>query len=223
MSAPQKLFDKFPKAAIEPLPRLAFGGRIIVIETVQEASRAIRALRRSAMVGIDTETKPTFSAGNHHRVALLQVSTERTAYLFRLCKTGVTPDIRLFLEDQNQLKVGLSLKDDWHQLRERGTFTPGRTLDLQQFVERFGIEDRSLQKLCANVLGRRLSKREQLSNWEAPTLSPKQMIYAATDAWACLKLYRRLTHLWQTGAWQPVSSVDQDVLCSKLIIQLLHE
>ena len=61
------------------------------------------------------------------------------------------------------------------------------------------MEDMSLQKLYANFFGQRISKRQQLTNWEADVLTDKQKLYAATDAWACIMLYEELMRLEQMG------------------------
>ena len=62
---------------------------------------------------------------------------------------------------------------------------PDGFIDLQQFVKQFGIEDNGLKKLVANILGFRISKKSQTSNWEQEDLTQEQLEYAATDAWVC--------------------------------------
>lgn len=193
---------KFEKSEIAALPKVLFEGRIIVILSEREADRAVDYLLRQPILGFDTETRPSFRRGQMHKVALLQVSTRDTAFLFRLNRIGLTDSIVRLLEDKRVLKVGLSLKDDMHNLRLRRDFQPGTFVELQQEVQRLGVEDMSLQKLYANLLGGRISKTQQLTNWEADVLTEAQQRYAATDAWACIQIHREIERLLQTGDYQ---------------------
>jgi ribonuclease D len=193
---------KFEKSDIAALPKVLFEGRIIVILSEREADRAVDYLLRQPILGFDTETRPSFRRGQMHKVALLQVSTRDTAFLFRLNRIGLTDSIVRLLEDKRVLKVGLSLKDDMHNLRLRRDFQPGTFVELQQEVQRLGVEDMSLQKLYANLLGGRISKTQQLTNWEADVLTEAQQRYAATDAWACIQIHREIERLLQTGDYQ---------------------
>lgn len=193
------ILNKFDKKRLAELPRVLFDGRIIVVLTPGETDKAVDYLLSKPLLGIDTETRPTFKKGQQHKVALLQVSTKDTCFLFRLNHTGMTPAVIRLLEDVSVPKVGLSLHDDLLSLHKRAEFTPGNFIDLQNIVGRFGIEDMSLQKLYANIFGQKISKRQQLSNWEADVLSDPQKKYAATDAWACINLYEELNRLSLTG------------------------
>ena len=148
------LYSKFDKKLISALPRALFEGRIFVIQTEAEASRAVDYLLASAVLGVDTETRPSFRKGCTNKVALLQVSTDDTCFLFRLNHIGVTESVKRLLQDENVLKVGLSLRDDFASLHKRGEFEPRAFLDLQDYVRAFGIEDMSLQKLYANIFCR---------------------------------------------------------------------
>ena len=132
-------------------------------------------------------------------VSLLQVATKNICFLFRLNLIGLTPDIKRLLEDTTVPKVGLSLHDDVLSLHKRGDFTPGLFIDLQDHMKELGVDDKSLQKLYANFFGQKISKSQQLSNWEADVLSDKQKSYAATDAWACVMLYEEYLRLRSTG------------------------
>lgn len=191
----QVIYNKFNKHAIGNLPRVLFKGRIFVVISKNETNSAIDYLLSQKLLGIDTETRPIFKKGDNHLVSLLQVSTKDTCFLFRLNFTGITPAIKRFLEDQTVTKVGLSLHDDFLSLHKRANFTPGSFIDLQNLVGQIGIEDMSLQKLYANLFGEKISKRQQLSNWDSPVLTEAQKLYAATDAWACVQLYEKLMAL----------------------------
>ena len=188
-------YKKFNKAIISTLPLIRFEGKIITVISESEASRAVDFLLSQPILGIDTETKPTFKRGVIHQVALLQVATHDLCFLFRLNYLGLSPSVVRLLMDRTVPKVGLSLHDDLHMLHKRGEFQAGSFIDLQNVVKEIGIEDMSLQKLYANLFGMRISKAQQLSNWQADVLSDKQKVYAATDAWACIVIYEELMRL----------------------------
>lgn len=200
------IYSKYDKTQIGTLPRVLFEGRIVVVLNEQEAARAVKFLLSQSILGIDTETKPSFQKGQQHQVALLQVSTHEVCFLFRLNLLGMSPAVRRLLEDKKVPKIGLSLTDDLLMLSRLGEFEPGYFIDLQDHVREIGVEDLSLQKLYANFFGQRISKRAQLTNWEADILNDKQKAYAATDAWACIMLYEELMRLEQTGDYELVIS-----------------
>ena len=199
-----KLYNKFDKKSISDLPRVTFPGKIVVVLTESEAQKAVDFLLSADILGIDSETRPVFKKGQHHKVALLQVSTKDVCFLFRLNLIGMPSCIVRLLEDTTILKVGLSLHDDFMMLHQRRDFKIGRFIDLQNMVSEFGIEDLSLQKLYANLVHERITKRQQLSNWEAPILTEQQKIYAATDAWTCIQIYERLQELHKTHNYETV-------------------
>ncbi len=180
----------------------AFSGKIVTIQTEADAQKAVDFLLSKSLVGVDTETRPSFVSGRNYKVALLQVSTEDTCFLFRLNYIGLPDAVRRLLEDNSVLKIGLSLKDDFGALRKRADFQPGAFVELQSYVREFGITDMSLQKIYAILFGRRISKSQRLTNWEAEVLNDKQKLYAATDAWACLMMYRYMEELRQIGDYQ---------------------
>ena len=190
------------KAEISVLPVVTFEGRIVAIQTVTDAEKAIDYLLTQKMVGVDTETRPSFVSGKSYKVSLLQVSTDEVCFLFRLNYIGFPQCIQRFIEDEKVMKIWLSLKDDFGALHKRSNFEPGEFIELQEYVRQFGIDDLSLQKIYAILFGQRISKNQRLSNWEAEVLNDRQKIYAATDAWACLMIYRYMENLRQTGDYQ---------------------
>lgn len=196
------IYNKYDKARIGDLPRVLFEGRIVVVLTEREAEKAVRYLLSQTILGIDTETRPSFKKGNANPVALLQVSSHEVCFLFRLNQLGLSPSVQRLLEDTTVPKIGLSLRDDLNSLHKLGEFKDGYFIDLQDHVREIGIEDMSLQKLYANFFGQRISKRERLSNWESDVLMDKQKTYAATDAWACILLYEELMRLEQSGDYE---------------------
>ncbi|MCF0195987.1 MAG: 3'-5' exonuclease domain-containing protein 2, partial [Bacteroidaceae bacterium] len=194
------IFNKFPKDKINDLPRALFEGRIEVVQSEAEAEKALQVLSRASIIGIDTETKPVFQPrSRQNKVALLQLSTHEVCFLFRLNMIGLTPGLTELLSDENILKVGLSLHDDFMKLKQLRRFSPAGYVELQDYITKFGVQDLSLQKLYANILGGRISKGQQLTNWEADTLTDQQKGYAATDAWACIMLYEALNQLRAEG------------------------
>lgn len=205
------IYSKFNKKDITALSAVSFPGRIITIMTEGEAERAVNYLLASDIVGVDTETKPSFRRGEQHQVALLQAANRDTCFLFRLNLIGITPAIKRFLEDKTVKKVGLSWHDDLRGLRNRLEFTPGWFIELQDIVPEIGIKDLSLQKLYANLFHQKISKRQRLSNWESPILDAKQKEYASIDAWACIKIYDEIEKLKQTGNYELVDIPDEEM------------
>jgi ribonuclease D len=198
------IYDKFDKKTVATLPKDEFGGRVIVIQSVGEARRAVDYLLRFPRLGIDTETRPNFKPGAMNPVALLQVATPDTCFLFRLNFIGLPSCLVRLLTDSSSQRIGLSLHDDWSQLRRRADFEPVNYVELQDYVKQLGIEDMSLQKLYANLFRRKISKTQRLTNWEADVLTEPQKRYAATDAWACLKMYDEINRLLTTGNFKLV-------------------
>ena len=202
------LYSKYDKTRIAQLPRALFEGRIVVILTERDAQKAVSYLLSQPILGVDTETRPSFKKGQMHQVALLQVSSHDVCFLFRLNQLRLSPSVKQLLEDTTVPKIGLSLRDDLNSLHKLGDFTAGSFVDLQDHVREIGVEDMSLQKLYANFFAQRISKREQLTNWEADVLNDKQKLYAATDAWSCIMLYEELMRLEHTGEYELIKVID---------------
>ena len=179
---------------IGALPLAAFGGEIVVVDAPGEVfADAIRYLRRQKVIGFDTETRPTFSPDQHSNgTALLQLSGAERAFLFRLQKIGMPKSLCAILASPSILKVGAATIDDIRGLQKYASFKPGGFVDLQSKVWEYGIRDKSVKKMTAIILGVKISKAQQLSNWEAEHLSESQLRYAATDAWVCREMYMKL-------------------------------
>ena len=190
------------KEEVKEMPKAAFPGRIHVIQTESEAQKAVAYLQSQAILGIDSETRPSFTKGHSHKVALLQISSDECCFLFRLNMTGLTQPIIELLEDPKVIKVGLSLKDDFMMLHKRAPFNQQACIELQEYVRPFGIQDKSLQKIYGILFSEKISKSQRLSNWEADVLTDAQKQYAATDAWACLNIYHLLEELKRTGNYE---------------------
>ena len=181
------------KDRINELPVEEYEGNTIVINYPRDVDKAINYLLTQSVVGFDTETRPSFKKGRMHKVCLLQIATHDECFLFRINKTGLTESIRRFFENENVLKVGLSIQDDFRALHKLAEFEPASYIDLQSFVKKFDIIDNSLQKIYAILFEKRISKGQRLTNWEAETLTESQCAYASLDAKACLDIYELLT------------------------------
>ena len=179
---------------IEKLEYASFPGKIYVIDSVgAEFNRAIAYLRAQKVIGFDTETRPTFTPGQpQYGVGLLQLSGPDRAYLFRVKTMGMHRRLCNLMASEKVLKVGAAIHDDIRGLQRLHYFEPAAFVDLQKIVCEWGIRDKSVKKMAAIIMGFRISKTQQLSNWEAEKLSDAQCMYAATDAWVCREMYLRL-------------------------------
>lgn len=178
---------------VAALDAVHFDGRIVVVETTEALKEACKDLSQHTLIGFDTETRPSFTAGVTNKVALLQLSTRDCCYLIRLNKLPLSREIISILSSEKIRKVGADVKNDITALNRLRHFTPKGFIDLQDEVESHGIENKSLRKISGIVLGKRVSKAQRLSNWAAKTLTPQQLMYAATDAWVCIEIYNKLT------------------------------
>ena len=203
---------KIDKEEFSKLPIVSHSGNVVVVNDVAQAEAAIQAIRDAhSIVGFDTETRPAFVKGVTYKVCLVQLSVGNTGYLFRLnLMEGLPAPIVRLLQDNSVTKVGLSLHDDFHCLSRRAKFKPGTFIELQNEVKRIGIKDMSLQKIYANLFGEKIAKNQQLSNWEADVLSPGQQLYAATDAWACIRIHEEITRLILTQDYK-IEINEQDI------------
>lgn len=185
---------------IEKLPKASFDGEIHVIDKPgKEMDNAIRYLKTKKVIGFDTESRPCFSAGQpQYGTSLLQLSGAEKAFLFRIKLTGIDDRLRSILANPAILKVGAAVTDDIRGLKKFGNFKEAGFVDLQKVVGDYGIRDKSVKKMAAIILGVKISKTQQLSNWEAETLSESQQKYAATDAWVCRLMYQKLLKSKQT-------------------------
>lgn len=179
---------------ISALELASFPGEIVLIDQEGEAlDKAVRYLKRQKVLGFDTETRPTFSPDQHSTgTALLQLSGGGKAFLFRLKKIGLPRPLAAILANPSIVKVGAATLDDVRGLQKITRFSPKGFVDLQSIVNEYGIRDKSVKKMTAIILGVKISKAQQLSNWEAERLSESQQRYAATDAWVCREMYLKL-------------------------------
>ena len=189
-------FEKdISKEDLNELPLKAFEGTIEVIDSPGKVAACVQYLSRQSVLGFDTETKPCFSRGSKNKVALLQLSTEERAYLIRTCNIGLPKQIAGILANPKIIKTGVAINDDVLGLQRWTQFVPAGFVDLSKYSTKFGIEACGLKKLSGIVLGFRISKSQQVSNWEEEKLKNSQKIYGATDAWVGLKIYQKLRQI----------------------------
>jgi ribonuclease D len=180
---------------INNLPLRVFEGKTTVISDATKLPKVVKEIMKHEVVGFDTETRPAFKKGQVYQVALLQLAIPGKSFLVRIQHTGVTEEIAELFHNPAVIKAGVGIRDDLKALRKHREFEPGSCLDLSILAKQAGLQVESVKKLTALLLGFRISKSSQTSNWEAQTLTQKQIEYAATDAWVCLELYHKLKAL----------------------------
>lgn len=181
--------ERLSKEHIKTLPILSFKGKIHLIAESKDVSEAIKILRQESVLGFDTETRPTFKKGDQYSVSLLQLSTRDEAFLFRLNYLRLPGELASLLADPDILKVGVAILDDIRALRKLRKFDAEGFVELSNIGSDLGIVTCGLRNLAAIFFGVRITKKEQLTNWERPDLNSSQCLYAATDAWICLKMF----------------------------------
>ncbi len=189
---PNSYIHHISKDLVQWMPVARFEGEVIIVDTPQKVHEAVAYLNRQQVLGVDTEARPSFTRGVHYPTALVQIATEQRCYLFRLTHIGMPQELADVFANPNICKVGLAFKDDINGLRRRRDFEPANCIDLQSIVGQYGILDLGLQKMFAICFGRKISKAQQLTNWENDILTPEQAQYASTDAWATLLIYKDL-------------------------------
>jgi len=180
------------KEVIQTLNNAAFNGEIVVVDNLRLVDSAVAYLSQFKELGFDTETRPSFHKGKKHKMALLQLSADDKAFLFRLHAIDIPESLATLLADEDIKKIGAAVHDDIKGLAKITKFTPAGFVDLQKMVQDYGIIDKSVQKIAAIVLNVKVSKAQRLTNWENEELTDSQQLYAATDAWICLKIYKKL-------------------------------
>ena len=184
--------ENIDKHELGEYPVSGFEGEIVLVDDYSKLEESISILKSASVIGFDTETKPSFIKGKKNKVALLQLSDSEKAFLFRINKIGLPSELVDILSDESISKVGVAIHDDIKGLKAIRNFKEGGFIELQDYVKEFGIVSSGLRKLSAIILGFRISKRQQVSNWESANLTEAQLIYAATDAWVCCEIYKKL-------------------------------
>lgn len=185
--------ENIDKSELVEYPISEFPGQIILVDNYKKLRESIRILKSYDILGFDTETKPSFRKGKVNTVALMQLSNRHQAFVYRINILGLPDELIDILTDNSIIKAGVAIHDDIKGLKNISDFTEEGFVELQDYVKQFGIKSSGLRKLTAIILGFRISKRQQVSNWEARELSNAQLRYAATDAWACYEIYKKLS------------------------------
>ncbi len=188
----KKYKENITNEELNEMPVGCFMGEIVVVTDETVAENACAFLSSQKIIGFDTETRPSFTKGVTNKMALLQLSGDERAFLFRLNRMALVKPILRLLENENVLKIGAAVRDDIRGLQKFRRFTPRGFVDLQTIAPNYGIAEKSLRKLAGVVLGVKISKAQRLSNWEAQTLTEAQQRYAATDAWISREIYMKL-------------------------------
>ena len=187
------MFEKsILKKEINDLPLFKYEGKIVIAATEKQIDKAVFEIEKHDLVGFDTETKPAFKKGQFNHVALIQVAAPNKVYLLRIHQIGITISLLKFLSNDKITKIGIALDDDLIALNRKRKFEPRGFIDLNKIAPTLGIENIGARNLSALLLNSRISKNQQVSNWENPSLTEPQIRYAATDAWICLEMYNRL-------------------------------
>lgn len=189
---PNSYTHHIAKELIHWMPLAQFEGEVIIVDQPSQIAEAINYLQNQQIVGVDTEARPSFTRGVHYPTALLQIATRERCYLFRLSRIGMPKEIAQFFASPTVCKVGLAFKDDLNGLRRLRDFKPSNCIDIQNIVKKYGILELGLQKIFAICFGKKISKTQQLTNWENENLTLEQARYASTDAWATLLIYEDL-------------------------------
>jgi ribonuclease D len=180
------------KEEVNDMDMDAFKGTIYVADDKKGAAKAIKMLKGETVLGFDTETRPSFRKGEKYDPSLMQLATEDVVVLFRLHSTGLPKGLVKILENPDVIKAGIAIDRDLEELQELREFNPAGFIDLNSFAPEKGFKSVGVRRLAALVLGFRVSKRQQTSNWEAEQLKPQQLEYAATDAWVCREIYEKI-------------------------------
>ena len=192
MNASPDAVPQLSKEAINELPMLAYEGEVLLVQTEGELSRALNSLRGETLLGFDTESRPSFKKGKVYPTSLVQLASSKLVVLIRLNHVGFTEPLAALLADPGVVKAGVAIRDDMRSLQKLHDFTPAGLADLADMAKKRGIKAQGLRTLAAHLMGGRISKAAQCSNWAKKTLTPQQVRYAATDAWIGRELYLRM-------------------------------
>lgn len=187
------MFEKeITKDQVNNLPLQRYQGKVVVVSNVEQLTSALDELNKAAVIGFDTESKPTFYKGQYNPVAMIQMAIPGKVFLIRISLTGFTQSLRDIFSNKRIVKTGISIRDDLKDLQRLAPFTPENVVDLNDIASEIGVMNIGVRSLAGIFLGIRISKSQQTSNWERETLSDSQVAYAATDAWVCLEIYQKL-------------------------------
>ena len=194
---------KITKEEINALPLKAYEGSVTIVDDDKKLAKALSQLRKEKVLGFDTESRPSFKKGQNFPASLIQLGGQRTVWLFQIQKFSDKTELWKILADRKIIKAGVAIQDDIKKLQELQDFKPGGFVEIADLTQKAGILNTGLRSLAGMLLGFRISKRAQVSNWARSTLTDAQIQYAATDAWVSRKLYSHMQHLKKRAGGQP--------------------
>lgn len=183
------------KEEINVLPIVTYNGNIQIVQTESELRDALELLKNETILGFDTEARPSFKKGKSYPTSLVQLASSQHVILIRLSKIPFGELLGNILSCAKIIKVGVAIHEDIRLLQKLHFFEPRGVIDLAEMARRLQLKAQGLRTLAANLLGFRISKAVQCSNWEKKELSSQQVLYAATDAWVGRELYLKLLEM----------------------------
>lgn len=186
----------WPTDEINALPLKKWEGETYVVRSEKRLKWALKRMEGETLLGFDTETRPVFKKGQlPGPPTLLQLATTDEVFLFQLKLLNLENGLAGLLGSREIIKTGVSVRDDIIGLKKLHKFKAGGFIDLGQVSMDLEMQTHGLRNLTANLLGFRISKSAQCSNWAKDQLTPKQVAYAATDAWVSRELYIAMQEL----------------------------
>ena len=177
------------------LPIRRYEGSVRVVTGHPDLQQAMEDLCQETVVGFDTETRPAFRPGESYLPSLVQFATAGAVYLLQVQQHDFSAAMREILSSERIIKVGVSVADDMRNLKQLFEFDERSVVDLGKVAKRHGLRQTGVRNLAGMFLGTRIPKGAKTTNWAARRLTPQQITYAATDAWACRELYLRFMQL----------------------------
>jgi ribonuclease D len=182
-------------ALLEPFERIGLD-RIAVVATGAEAELAASALVLADVWGFDTESRPTFEVGQASEGPhVIQLATLEAVFIFQLHDPHCRAVAGELLARQGIVKAGFGLRDDKRRITHKLGVEPQDVLDLDTVFRSRGYRKQVGVKAAVALLFEKRylkSKRAATSNWSQRRLSESQLLYAANDAWAALRVYHAL-------------------------------
>jgi ribonuclease D len=197
-AAPEAIMSpsvKITKEEVNALPLKAYEGPVTIVDNDQKLSAALKELKRETVLGFDTESRPAFKKGQNYPASLIQLGGERNIWLFQIQTFSNLDPLWRLLANRRIVKAGVAIADDIKKLQDLHAFKPGGFVEIADLTQQAGILNTGLRSLAGLLLGFRISKRAQVSNWAKSDLSEAQIQYAATDAWVSRELYLHMRRL----------------------------
>jgi ribonuclease D len=192
---PPEIAERISHEEVGNLPVRRYEGPVHIVAAPAELHSAMRDIRKAGVVGFDTETRPAFKRGERYLPSLVQFATADAVYLLQVQQHDYADAMREIFSSEKITKAGVSVLDDLRNLKKLFEFEERAVVDLGKVASHHGLKQTGVRNLAGIFLGIRLTKGTKTTNWAAPRLTPQQITYAATDAWACRELYLRFRQL----------------------------